>query len=360
MSRFESMVQSGTIVPTAFSEIDWDKLGFGGIITPFIGGSVASSDGIFEPITIVPNGNISIPPLACCLNYGQELFEGMKANRGPDGRIRLFRIDANAARMAKGAARFMLADPSEALYREAVIETVKANSDYVPPCGKGALYVRPILAGTGMTLNPAPSDTTVFLVTTVPVGMHYKGSSMVSIKVETDFQRAAAKGTGWVKAAGNYAPCFLPTYEAKHQGFDDLLFLNQTGTHVEEVGTANFAMMKHGVLYVADSPSILPGITRDSVMRIARELLDIEVVFAPLELDRVLGLGKFAGEGPADEAFFTGTAAIISPISNINYRGKDYFLGENVGPFATKLRELLLGIQTGVMPDPFDWVTIIE
>jgi len=119
-------------------------------------------------------------------------------------------------------------------------------------------------------------------------------------------------------------------------------------------------MIKHGILYVADSPSILPGITRDSVMRIARELLDIEVVFAPLELDRVLGLKEFAGEGPADEAFFTGTAAIISPISNINYEGKDYCLGENVGPFATKLRELLLGIQTGVMPDPFDWVTIIE
>jgi branched-chain amino acid aminotransferase len=284
----------------------------------------------------------------------------MKAQRGPDGKIRLFRIDANARRMAKGAARFMLAPPSETLYRETVIATVKANADYVPPYGKGSLYVRPILAGVGMTLSPAPSDTTLFLVTCLPVGLHYKGGSMVNIKVETEFQRAAAKGTGWVKAAGNYAPCFRPSDEAKHEGYDDLLFLNQTGNNVEEVGTANFAIVKNGVLYTADSPSILPGITRDSVMRIAREILHMEVVFAPLELDRVLGLGAHEKEGPADEAFFTGTAAVISPIANIHHAGKDYSFGDTEGPYATKLRDQLVGIQTGRLPDPFGWITVIE
>jgi branched-chain amino acid aminotransferase len=267
MSRFKAMVLSGTLTPTPLSAISWDTIGFGGIVTPFVAGSVALSDGVFEPITVVPNGNIALPPLACCLNYGQELFEGMKAQRGLDGKIRLFRIEANAKRMAQGAARFMLAQPPQELYREAVVATVKANADYVPPHGKGSLYVRPILAGVGMTLSPAPSDITLFLVTCLPVGLHYKGSATVNIKVETEFQRAAAKGTGWVKAAGNYAPCFLPSHEAKHQGYDDLLFLNQTGENVEEVGTANFAIVKNGVLYAADSPSILPGITRDSVMR---------------------------------------------------------------------------------------------
>lgn len=360
MSRFKTMVLSGTLNPTPLSSIDWVKIGFGGIVTPFVGGSVALSNGAFEPVSVVPNGNIAIPPLACCLNYGQELFEGMKAQRGPDGKIRLFRIDANAARMAKGGVRFMLAPPPEALYREAVIETVRANADYVPPYGKGALYVRPILAGVGMTLSPAPSDTTLFLVTCLPVGLHYKGSAMIAIKVETEFQRAAAKGTGWVKAAGNYAPCFLPSYEAKHEGYDDLLFLNQSASNVEEVGTANFAVVKNGVLYAADSPSILPGITRDSVMRIARETLHMKVVFAPLELDRVLGLGAYASEGPADEAFFTGTAAVISPISKIHYGDRDISFGDKEGPFAAKLRDQLVGIQTGRLPDPFGWVTVLN
>jgi branched-chain amino acid aminotransferase len=360
MSRFKAMVLSGTLTPTPLSAINWDTIGFGGIVTPFVGGSVALSDGIFEPVSVVPNGAIAMPPLACCLNYGQELFEGMKAQRGPDGKIRMFRIEANAQRMAKGAARFMLSPPPQELYRQAVIATVKANADYVPPYGKGSLYVRPILAGVGMTLSPAPSDTTLFLVTCLPVGLHYKGSAMINVKVETEFQRAAAKGTGWVKAAGNYAPCFLPSYEAKHQGYDDLLFLNQTGSHVEEVGTANFAVVKNGVLYAADSPSILPGITRDSVMRIAREILHMDVVFGPLELDRVLGLGAYAHEGPADEAFFTGTAAVISPISKIHYRGKDYTFGDTPGPFATQLRDQLVGIQTGRYPDPFGWVTEVD
>lgn len=360
MTRFETMVLSGTLTPTPLASIDWNNIGFGGIVTPFVAGSIACADRGFEPVALAPNGNLAIPPLAVCLNYGQELFEGMKAQRGPDGAIRLFRIDANARRMANGGARLMLDPPSEALYREAVIATVKANADYVPPYSKGSLYVRPILAGVGMTLSPAPSDSTLFMVTCLPVGLNYKGSSMLAIKVETDFQRAAAKGTGWVKAAGNYAPCFLPSHEAKHQGFADLLFLDQNAKNVEEVGTANFAIVKNGTLYVADSPSILPGITRDSIMRIAREKLGMEVVFAPLELDRVLGTGAFAKDGPADEAFFTGTAAVISPISRIHHAGKDYAFGDEAGPYATKLRDQLVGIQTGRLPDPFGWVTVVD
>jgi len=138
----------------------------------------------------------------------------------------------------------------------------------------------------------------MFVVYVQPVGVYFKGMATISIKADDTFQRAAARGTGWVKAAGNYAPCFLPAYEAKHEGFSDVLYLDHDGVNVEEVGSANFAMVKGGKLYVADSPSILKGITRDSVMRIAREMLGIEVVFAPLELERVLGLGKYASEGP--------------------------------------------------------------
>jgi len=360
MSRFKTMVNSGTLTPTPLSSIDWDKLGFGVIITPWIGGSLALSDGEFEPPVVVPNGYLAIPPLACAINYGQSLFEGMKARRGADGRIRLFRIEANARRMALGAERFMLAAPSESLYRETVIQTVKANADYVPPYGKGSLYIRPILSGIGMTLAPAAADTTLFAVTVLPVGLHYKGSAMMKIKVEDRYQRAAAKGTGWVKAAGNYAPCFLPTDEAKHEGFSDLLFLDQTGRYVEEVGTANFGMVKNGVLYVADSPSILRGITRDSIMRLAREQLGMEVVFAPLELDRVLGLGEFEKDGPADEVFAMGTAAVISPISHMSWQGRTWHFGDEPGTYAKKLYDALDGVQTGRYPDPYGWVTVLD
>lgn len=360
MSRFESMVLQGTIAPTPLASIDWDRLGFSVIVTPYIGGSVALADGVFEPSVVVPNGMLAIPPLACVLNYGQGLFEGMKARRGADGKIRLFRVDANAARMARGAARFMLAVPSADLYRQTVTEVVQANADYVPPYGKGSLYIRPILAGVGATLSPVASDTTMFAVTTLPVGLRYKGTAMLKIKVEDRYQRAAAKGTGWVKAAGNYAPCFLPADEAKHEGYSDVLFLDQSGRFVEEVGTANFAMVKKGVLYVADSPSILPGITRDSIMRIAREMLGIEVVFGQLEVDRVLGLGAFESEGPADEAFCTGTAAVISPISDITWNGRTRHFGDEPGPIAARLYDLLDGIQTGRVPDPYGWVTVLD
>ncbi|MCX8014274.1 MAG: aminotransferase class IV, partial [Rectinema sp.] len=249
---------------------------------------------------------------------------------------------------------------SESLYGDTVIKPARANAEYVPPFGKGALYIRPILSGIGMTLSPAASDTTLFAVTVLPVGLRYKGTAMMKIKVEDRYQRAAAKGTGWVKAAGNYAPCFLPTDEAKHEGFSDLLFLDQTGRYVEEVGTANFGMIKNGVLYVADSPSILKGITRDSIMRLAREQLGMEVIFAPLELDRVLGLGAFEKDGPADEVFAMGTAAVISPISHMSWQGRTWHFGDNPGPWSQKLYDALDGVQTGRYPDPYGWVTVLD
>jgi len=288
---FEAMVIQGSLEPTPLGSIEWEKIGFSVTVTPFMGGSVAGADGVFEAPSVVRSGSLRIPPQACVLNYGQALFEGMKARRGVDGEIRLFRAIDNARRMASGAARFMLAVPPEALYLKTVVDVVKANIDYVPPLGKGSLYIRPLLVGAGMTLAPAPSDATLFVVYVQPVGAYFKGLSCIGVLAEDGYQRAAARGTGWVKAAGNYAPCFYPAKKAKADGFADLLFLDQDGRNVEEVGSANFAMVKDGTLYVADSPSVLKGITRDSVMRIARDRLGVEVVFEPLPLDRVLGLG---------------------------------------------------------------------
>lgn len=358
---FESMVIPGSLEPAQLASLDWGKIGFSLTVTPYMGGSVAGPDGAFEPCTVVKTGVLKVPPHACALNYGQAMFEGMKARIGVDGKIRLFRPEANAARMANGAARFMMPAPSAELFIETVTKVVKANRDYIPPYGKGSLYIRPLLFGIGKTLQPAPSDTTMFVVYTQPVGLYFKGMACITIKADDTYQRAAARGTGFVKAAGNYAPCFYPAAEAKHEGFSDVLYLDHDGEHVEEVGSANFAMVKNGTLYVADSPSILRGITRDSVMRIAREILGIEVVFAPLELDRVLGLGAYAEQGPADEAFCTGTAAAISPIGAMRWKGADYsFSGGAIGPITQKLFDTIDGIQTGRIADPFGWTVVVD
>ena len=361
VSLFESLCIPGSLDAAPLASLDWDKIGFSTTVTPFMGGSAAGGDGRFEPHGIVRTGVLRMPPQACALNYGQVIFEGLKARRGVDGKIRVFRPDANAKRMAEGAARFMLAVPSEKLFIDTVIDVTAANREYIPPYGKGSLYIRPLLIGAGKTLQPAPSDTTLFVVYAQPVGLYFKGMACITIKVDDGFQRAAALGTGWVKAAGNYAPCFLPAYNAKGQGFSDLLYLDHGGEFVEEVGSANFAMVKNEKLYIADSPSILRGITRDSVVRIARTMFGIEVVFAPLELDRVLGSGKFAGEGPADEAFCLGTAAAISPIGALSFRGKRFTFGNGgIGAITQKLFDAIDGIQTGSLPDPFGWMFAVE
>ena len=323
--------------------------------------SIAGTDGVFEEPVVVPSGLLAVPAHACALNYGQSLFEGMKARRGVDGKVRLFRPLDNARRMAGGAARLMMAVPSEELYLKTVMDVVQANIDYVPPYGKGSMYIRPLLSGIGPTLAPAPAPETLFVVYVQPVGTYFKGLACIGVKVEEEIQRAAARGTGWVKAAGNYAPAFKPAKEAKAAGFADTLFLDHTKTLVEEVGSANFAMIKDKVLYVADSPSILKGITRDSIMRIARERLGLEVVFAPLELDRVLGRGAFAAKGPADETFCMGTAAVISPIGSLTASsGVCTFGNGEVGPLTTKLYDELDGIQTGRLPDPYGWTMVVE
>ena len=359
-SRFESMVIQGSLEPTPLSSIAWERIGFSLAVAPFMGGSVAGQDGVFEKPALVRAGVLRIPAQACALNYGQSLFEGMKARRGVDGKIRLFRMADNARRMAVGAERMMMASPSVELYCQTVIDVVRANVEYVPPLGKGSLYIRPLLSGVGMTLAPAPSDTTLFVVYVQPVGSYFKGLSCIDIKAEDTYQRAAARGTGWVKAAGNYAPCFYPAKQAKSEGFADLLFLDNDGRYVEEVGAANFAIVKDGILYVADSPSILKGITRDSIMKIAKDRFGLDVVFAPLSLDRVFGLGAFAGAGPADEAFCTGTAAVLSPIGSMQWKGKRFVFGEGaVGPVTTMLFDELDGIQTGRLPDAYGWTTVV-
>ncbi|MDP3179042.1 MAG: branched-chain-amino-acid transaminase, partial [Spirochaetaceae bacterium] len=340
--------------------IDWDKHGFAPVDTAFVAGSVAPADGSFEPLEVLPWGELALPPSATVLNYGQALFEGLKARRGVDGKVRLFRVADNAERMRSGAERFMLAQPPAALFRAAVEAVVTANLAYLPPYGKGALYIRPILVGAGRTLAPLPSPRTLFMVYANPVGHYFKGLSCIAIKATDEHHRAAEKGVGRVKAAGNYAPCFKPVIEAKAGGYADLLFLDHDGKRIEEVGSANLCAVKKGALLVADSPSILQGITRDSVKRIAADKLGLRIEFGPLALDRVLGLGEWKAEGQAEELFCTGTAAIVSPIGRLTWRGKDYeFSGGQPGKATSAIYAELDGIQTGALPDPYGWTSVV-
>lgn len=356
---FAAMVVQGAVAVDPAS-IDWSSIGFAPIQTPYMGGSLAGADGRFESFRVLPSGLLAIPPQAAILNYGQGIFEGLKARRGVDGKVRIFRLSDNARRMAKGAARFMLAPVPESLFIEGVLETVRANVEYVPPLGKGSLYIRPLLMGTGRTLAPGPTPETLFAVYVNPVGHYFKGLACISILASEEYQRAAERGTGFVKAAGNYAPCFLPVKEAKSEGFADVLFLDHEGSRVEEVGSANFCMVKGRRLFVADAPSILQGITRDSLARIAKESLGMEIVLGELPLGRVLGIGQWKAEGPAEEVFCAGTAAIVSPIGSIRYRGADHsFNGGAVGETTRKLYEELDAIQTGALADARGWTTIV-
>lgn len=360
VTGFEAMMVPGP-PPADPKTIDWETLGFAPLVTAKVSGSLCGPGGAFEPPKVVPSGLLALPPQATALNYGQALFEGLKARRGVDGRARIFRLRDNARRMRAGAERFMLAAPGEALFAEAVLACARGNLDYLPPCGKGSLYLRPLLLGTGRTLGLGPSPETLFLVYANPVGLYFKGLASISILACEDHQRAAERGTGGVKAAGNYAPCFRPTAAAKTAGFADLLYLDHEGKRIEEVGSANLFAVKDGRLLVADSASILPGITRDSVETLAREALGMETERGELGLDRVLGRGAWEAEGPADEVFCTGTAAIVSPIGRITHRGRETVFGSGEpGPFTRRLHDELDGIQTGRLPDARGWTTFVD
>ena len=300
---------------------------------------------------LFPYGNISISPASTVLNYGQGLFEGMKAYRTNDGRILLFRPEKNAERAAKGCLRLSMPEIPKNIFMDAVKKVVNDNSDYIPPTEKGALYIRPIIFGSAEGLGVAPSTEYTFMVYCSPVGPYFKGGlSPIKLIVSTDYHRAPLKGTGGVKAIGNYVPGMLPSGNAKKKGFAEIIYLDAAEEkYVEEVGAANFFAIIDGKIITPKlTGSILPGITRDSVMHIAKEKLGIDIEERRISIDEVM---------KADEVFCAGTAAIISPIGSITYDGKEYiFSNGDVGNVTRKLYDILTGMQFGTDSDPFNWI----
>lgn len=334
--------------------LDWANLGFAYSKTPY---NVRSTfkNGKWGPIEVSTEEYIPMHISASCLHYGQEAFEGLKAFRGKDDKIRLFRVEENAKRMINSAKRVKMAEPPVELFVEAVEKAISLNKDFVPPYGSGAsLYIRPLLIGTGAQIGVKPADEYMLIVFVMPVGPYYKaGEKPITGVVMREYDRAAPNGTGHVKVGGNYAASIYSGELAHARGYDTVLYLDPaTKTNIEEAGAANFFGIKGNEYITPNSASILPSITNMSLMQLASDMgMSVQRRAIPLE-----ELADF------DEASACGTAAVISRIAKIDdvQNGKTYEFPIKDGSVSTKLRQTLQGIQLGDINDKYGWVSFVE
>ena len=334
--------------------IDWGNLPFGYYKTDY-NVRCYYRNGSWGELEISSSETINLHIAATALHYGQEAFEGLKAYRGKDGKVRLFRWEENAKRMGNSADGIMMAKVPEKLFKEAIFKAVEMNAKYIPPYGTGAsLYLRPLLFGSGPQVGVKPAEEYMFMVFVTPVGPYFKeGFKPVPIEVVRDYDRAAPLGTGSIKVGGNYAASMVPAHRAHQDGFASVLFLDALEKkYIDEAGPANFFGIKDKKYVTPQSKSILPSITNMSLEQIAEDIgLTVERRRVPLE-----ELESF------EEAGACGTAAIISPISKVYDRVEDktYTYGDIAGPYSTKLYITLRGIQEGEFEDKHNWTTVIE
>ena len=337
------------------ANIDWDSLGFNPMETRSMFIANCPIDGKWESGSLVPYGKIELSPAAGVLNYGQGVFEGTKAYHTSKDNIVMFRIGRNAKRMAWSTERLCIPKMDPDFFVEAVTKTVKDNLDYVPPYGKGSLYVRPIVWGTAPAIGVRAVSEYTFVVFVSPVGSYFKdGIKPLNLKVETDYHRAAARGIGNAKAIGNYSASLYPLTKAKKEGYDEVIYLDSVdGQRIEELGSANLFICKDGAIKTPKlSGSILDGVTRNSVCRIAKDVLGIKVQETDIRLDELL---------EADEVFCTGTAVVVAPVGKVTYQNKvHHFSGGSIGPITNKCKETLTSIQREEITDPFGWVLKIK
>lgn len=336
--------------------IDWSNLGFGYIKTDKRYVSLYK-DGKWDDGTMSEDDTIQLSECAGVLQYAQTIFEGLKAYTTEQGKIVTFRPDLNASRMKDSAARLEMPVFPEDRFVNAVVKTVRANAAYVPPYGSGAtLYLRPYMFGSNPVIGVKPADEYQFRVFATPVGPYFKGGAKpITIKV-SDFDRAAPHGTGHIKAGLNYAMSLHAIVTAHKEGFDENMYLDPgTRTKVEETGGANFLFVtKDGKIVTPKSDSILPSITRRSLVHVAKEYLGLEVEEREVLFDEVK---DFA------ECGLCGTAAVISPVGKIVDHGKEICFPsgmEDMGPVTKKLYDTLTGIQMGRIEAPEGWIKEIE
>ena len=336
-------------------KIDWDNLGFNVVETRSMYKARCRIGEEWKLGSLIPYGTIELSPAAGVLNYGQGCFEGTKAYRTVKDQVVLFRPEMNAKRMVMSTRRLCIPEMNQEFFLQAVEETLKDNIDYVPPYGKGSLYIRPIVWGTSPALGVKPVEVYTFMVFVSPVGPYFKGDIQpLNLKVSNKYHRAAPKGIGNAKAIGNYSASLLPLIEAKNSGFDEVIYLNAKDEEfVEEVGSANLFVLTGNTIKTPKlDGSILPGITRDSVITLAKDTIGLEVLETNVTLTELYD---------ADEVFCTGTAVVVTPVGSITgLDGKHKIADGKMGQLTSKLRQLLTGIQRGDVSDEFGWLYPIK
>lgn len=339
----------------AKKDIDWGSLGFGYIETDYRYLS-SFKDGKWDEGALITDPNVTLNECACVFQYAQTVFEGLKAYTTEDGRTVTFRPDLNAERINLSAARLKMPVLPEGRFIEAVKMVVKANEDFVPPFGSGAsLYVRPYIMGTNAVIGVKPADEYQFRILVTPVGPYFKGGAKpLTIRV-SDYDRAAPNGTGHIKAGLNYAMSLYAIVDAHEKGFAENMYLDSaTRTKVEETGGANFIFVtRDGKVVTPKSNTILPSITRRSLIQVAKEYLGLEAEEREITLEEVKDMA---------ECGLCGTAAVISPVGKINDHGKEICFPsgmDEMGPITKKLYDTLTGIQMGKIKAPEGWIVEI-
>ena len=334
--------------------IDWKNLAFGYSKTDY---NVRSwfRNGAWGELEVSDSEMLNIHMAATSLHYGQEAFEGLKAFRGKDGKIRVFRMIENARRMQRSAKGIMMAEVPESLFVEAVKKAVLLNERFVPPYESGAsLYIRPLLIGTGAQIGVKPGDEYLFMIFVMPVGPYFKeGFKPTDLVIYREYDRAAPLGTGTIKVGGNYAASLVSGHKAHVNGFSAVLYLDaKEKKYLDECGPANFFGIKQNKYITPKSTSILPSITNMSLRQLAKDM-GMEVEERPIPAEE---LAEF------DEIGACGTAAVISPIKRVLDAdlNKEYFYGSEPGKISVKLYEKLRGVQYGTEEDIHGWTDIIE
>lgn len=328
--------------------------GFGKIFTDYMFEMDYDEQLGWHDAQIRPYGPLKLDPASLVLHYAQETFEGLKAYRTEDGRILLFRPEMNARRLIQSNQRLCMPEIPETLFLECLEALLRVERDWVP-IAPSSLYIRPFVFATEAAVGVHPSSKYKFMILLSPVGAYYAdGLSPVRIYVEDEYIRATPGGTGAVKCGGNYAASIIAQAQAARCGFSQVLWLDgKERKYVEEVGTMNVMFKIKGQLITAPlDGTILPGITRDSILHLMREH-GLSVKERPLTIDELMDAGR---TGQLEEAFGTGTAAVISPIGQLHYKGETIRIhNEKIGPLTQWLYDTLTGIQWGRIPDSYGW-----
>ncbi|WP_291861383.1 branched-chain amino acid aminotransferase [Marinilabilia sp.] len=336
--------------------IDWPNLSFSFLDTDY-NVRCYYRNGKWGELEVSSSNQINIHMAATALHYGQQSFEGLKAFRGKDDKIRVFRAEDNAKRMISSAQGIMMAEVPEEIFVEAVKKAVSLNKRFVPPYGSGAsLYIRPLLIGSGPKVGVQPADEFLFMVFVTPVGPYFKeGFKLTNVAVMREYDRAAPQGTGNIKVGGNYAASLKAGMLAKEKGYSAVLYLDsREKKFIDECGPANFFGIKDNTYITPESKSILPSITNKSLIQLAQDM-GLKTERRPIPFEEV---------GTFEEVGQCGTAAVISPVGRIddidNNKSYSFSKDGKPGPVSTKLYNKLRAIQNGEESDPYGWVTIIE